>query len=65
MNDLKHYLREVEDIFANEQFIAEPHELYEPIDYTLRLGGKRIRPFLTLKFSEFGGLEKFNKGALR
>ena len=48
MNDLKHYLGQVEEIFAKEQFIAEPHELYEPIDYTLRLGGKRIRPTLLL-----------------
>lgn len=56
MNDLKHYLKEVEDIFANEQFIAEPHELYDPIDYTLRLGGKRIRPTLLLAANAlFGG----------
>lgn len=48
MNDLKYYLAQVEYIFANEQFIAEPRELYEPIDYTLRLGGKRIRPTLLL-----------------
>lgn len=56
MNDLKHYLKEVEDTFANEQFIAEPHELYAPIDYTLRLGGKRIRPTLLLAANAlFGG----------
>lgn len=56
MNDLKYYLKEVEDIFANEQFIAEPHELYDPIDYTLRLGGKRIRPTLLLAANAlFGG----------
>ena len=56
MNDLKHYLGQVEEIFAGEQFIAEPHELYEPIDYTLRLGGKRIRPTLLLAANAlFGG----------
>lgn len=56
MNDLKYYLKEVEDIFANEQFIAEPRELYDPIDYTLRLGGKRIRPTLLLAANAlFGG----------
>lgn len=43
MRDLKHYLSEVEAIFDAETFVAEPRELYEPIDYTLRLGGKRIR----------------------
>lgn len=56
MKDLKYYLGQVEDIFSNEQFIAEPRELYEPIDYTLRLGGKRIRPTLLLAANAmFGG----------
>ncbi len=41
-------LKKVQDIFASEQFLHEPKELYEPIDYTLRLGGKRIRPMLLL-----------------
>lgn len=56
MKDLKYYLGQVEEIFSNEQFIAEPRELYEPIDYTLRLGGKRIRPTLLLAANAmFGG----------
>lgn len=56
MNDLKHYLSQVEEIFNREVFIAEPRELYEPIDYTLRLGGKRIRPTLLLAANAmFGG----------
>ncbi len=56
MNNLKYYLETVEGIFANECFVAEPHELYEPIDYTLRLGGKRIRPTLLLAGCKmFGG----------
>ena len=64
MKDLKHYLGQVEEIFANEQFIAEPHELYEPIDYTLRLGGKRIRPTLLLAANAlFGGEADEAKGA--
>ena len=41
MSSLKYYLAQVERIFNEEQFIFEPHELYEPIDYTLHLGGKR------------------------
>lgn len=32
--------------------------------YSVKNGGKRIRPFLTLVFSEFGGLGRFDKGAL-
>ena len=49
-------LNTVQDIFAHECFIHEPARLYEPIDYTLRLGGKRIRPILLLAANQlFGG----------
>ncbi len=64
MNTLKHYLAEVEKIFADEQFMAEPKELYAPIDYTLRLGGKRIRPTLLLAANAlFGGNSEEVHGA--
>ena len=64
MNSLKYYLSQVEQIFNEEQFIFEPRELYEPIDYTLRLGGKRIRPTLLLAANAlFGGDEKQVRGA--
>ena len=56
MNNIKYYLDQVSEIFSEEQFVFEPHELYEPIDYTLRLGGKRIRPTLLLAANSlFGG----------
>ena len=59
MNSLKYYLSQVEQIFNEEQFVFEPHELYDPIDYTLRLGGKRIRPTLLLAANTlFDGDEK-------
>ena len=59
MYTLKDYLAQVERIFDAEQFIFEPHELYDPIDYTLRLGGKRIRPTLLLAANAlFGGKEE-------
>ena len=48
MNNIKYYLDRVQNIFEKENFLAEPRELYEPINYTLRLGGKRIRPTLLL-----------------
>ena len=49
-------LNQVTDIFAKESFIQEPIQLYQPIDYTLRLGGKRIRPFMLLAANQmFGG----------
>ena len=44
MYNIKYYLDRVTEIFDQETFLAEPRELYEPIEYTLRLGGKRIRP---------------------
>ena len=64
MKDLKYYLKEVEGIFESEVFLAEPRELYEPIDYTLRLGGKRIRPTLLLAADAlFGGNTDEARGA--
>ena len=41
-------LQTVKELFEREQFLHEPAGLYEPIDYTLRLGGKRLRPALLL-----------------
>lgn len=64
MNNIKYYLSRVTEIFEQEQFLAEPHELYEPIDYTLRLGGKRIRPTLLIAANAlFGGKEEEVRGA--
>ena len=46
----------VKKLFDSEIFINDPKELYEPIDYTLALGGKRLRPTLLLASCEmFGG----------
>ena len=38
--------------FAAQNFKRQPNNLYEPIDYILGLGGKRIRPILTLMAAE-------------
>ncbi len=38
------FLSYIED----KNLIKEPNNLYEPIDYIMKLGGKRIRPALTL-----------------
>lgn len=46
----------VKQLFASKQFVSEPRQLYEPIDYTLALGGKRLRPTLLLAACDmFGG----------
>lgn len=64
METLKQCMQEVERIFAEERFLAEPHELYEPIDYTLRLGGKRIRPSMLIAANAlFGGDTATVRGA--
>ena len=41
----------------NQVFVSEePRSLFEPLTYTLSLGGKRIRPVLTLLAADlFGG----------
>ncbi|RXR35370.1 polyprenyl synthetase family protein [Flavobacterium piscinae] len=44
----EHFLVHLE----NEKILKEPKNLYEPIDYILRLGGKRMRPVLTLLSTE-------------
>jgi geranylgeranyl diphosphate synthase, type II len=35
-----------------QNFLREPKNLYEPIDYIMNLGGKRMRPVLTLMATE-------------
>ncbi|MDO5655258.1 MAG: polyprenyl synthetase family protein [Flavobacteriaceae bacterium] len=56
MENLNHYL----DIFMNaleqNEFHNEPQELYEPINYILNIGGKRLRPIIALMTCDlFGG----------
>lgn len=54
------HLQEIQEIiqhaFGETYFHQEPSRLYEPIDYTLAQGGKRLRPALVLLSCElFGG----------
>ena len=46
--DILHYQKEFVSYLESKQWIHDPKNLYEPIDYILKLGGKRIRPVLTL-----------------
>lgn len=39
---------QIEKQLAAYQWLREPAELYEPIEYTLQLGGKRMRPILLM-----------------
>ena len=42
------YRNLVEEFLATKSYDREPKELYEPVQYVLALGGKRIRPILML-----------------
>jgi geranylgeranyl diphosphate synthase type II len=46
--DILNYQQEFLEYLQSKKWIKEPKNLYEPIDYILKLGGKRMRPVLTL-----------------
>jgi geranylgeranyl diphosphate synthase type II len=46
--DILHYQNTFLSYLDSKDWVLEPKNLYEPIDYILQLGGKRIRPVLTL-----------------
>ncbi len=53
--DILHYQKEFLEYLASKTWVKEPKNLYEPIDYILQLGGKRIRPVLTLMAADIFG----------
>ncbi len=56
---IKELQKQVEQQIASIKWIQQPTGLYEPIEYVLSLGGKRIRPVLTLLACRlFSGDEK-------
>lgn len=46
--DLTSYQEEFLRYMKSKEWVREPKNLYEPVDYILKLSGKRIRPILTL-----------------
>lgn len=50
--DLLKYHSDFLTYLEKQNFTREPKNLYEPVDYILQLGGKRIRPILTLIASD-------------
>jgi geranylgeranyl diphosphate synthase type II len=48
MHTTKELQEKVSEIFDNQNYINEPRGLYEPIQYSLSQGGKRLRPLLAL-----------------
>lgn len=57
MYTFKKLSQKVSQYFAEENFDGTPHNLYEPIDYTLADGGKRIRPILMLAATDLFGAD--------
>lgn len=52
MHSIQQYQEFVLAYLQAEHLMKEPKNLYEPIDYILGLGGKKIRPVLTLMTAE-------------
>lgn len=56
MQKFENYLKEFNKFLDDQSFNFEPKELYQPIAYTLAVGGKRIRPVMALlACNVFGG----------
>ena len=52
MDFLKDYKSAFDDYLSDNEFKRAPQGLYDPVNYILSLGGKRIRPLLLLMASE-------------
>ncbi|MGQ2982950.1 polyprenyl synthetase family protein [Flavobacterium sp.] len=57
MQSIGHYQQIIADYFAGHSFEKQPANLYAPIQYILSLGGKRMRPVLTLMSAEIFGTD--------
>jgi len=56
MHSIEQLQNIINKAIAETKYTAKPAELYEPISYLMRLGGKRMRPVLVLVSTElFGG----------
>ena len=65
MHRFEELSREFATRFDTAHFPSSPASLYEPADYFLKLGGKRIRPVMCLMGNElFGEIEPMS-GSLR
>lgn len=55
MNHIDRYRDEISSYIDQLQLNTNPKELYEPVEYILKIGGKRLRPVLTLFSAEVFG----------
>ena len=52
MHSISHYQELITNYFSELHLTKDPKNLYEPIEYILSIGGKRMRPILTLMATE-------------
>lgn len=56
MYSVEHLREKFNSFLGNYEFVQKPEGLYEPVDYIMKIGGKRIRPILVLMANDlFGG----------
>lgn len=55
MERIRNYVKMVEKALQELDYSGKPAELYQPIDYFMSLGGKRLRPALCLAACEMFG----------
>jgi geranylgeranyl diphosphate synthase type II len=60
MKFIHDYSELIENEIAGISFPNEPKNLYDPLSYFLALGGKRMRPLLTILSGELFGEKKEN-----
>lgn len=58
MEQISTIVEEIEKVIADHQYGQKPRELYEPIEYIMQLGGKRLRPAMALATAEIFGANR-------
>jgi geranylgeranyl diphosphate synthase type II len=60
LNKIQVFQQNIEEALKGKNYGSHPRELYEPIEYIMSLGGKRMRPVLVLMACDFfdGDVEK-------
>lgn len=64
--DISNYQKDFIEYLTSTKWVKEPVNLYEPIEYIIKLGGKRMRPVLTLMAADIfsGAYQKAMPAAL-
>ncbi len=60
MNSISNYIKQIESELSNFELPKHPENLYDPLRYFFDLGGKRLRPALTLMTADNFGAKGNN-----